>query len=562
MDTKPISKAIIKLTLIDIFPSITDLNNDTSPMNKLQIIFHGINIFYNLEELIINKKEILINQNPNQNLVNISIIRNTDILANGKFLIKQGIQWVTFAYENKNKSSNSNCVLNLIDCIKIKFSCEIQKLQNQNEGILKNPRFSYIENEKTQKYIQKTSKNEKNKSKSKFKHNKSQENFNFLNVEDCVFRKTVTNDFNNTTNKKTLNTKKNFKKYDLNSVSKVSLYQKYSKNSFGPDKPKEFFQTYRSNLNNSITNFNSSSKKKTFNKRKLLSSKNDSNFNLDKFLQSKIVEHIVPQEKNNSNKDKNKYIYKTNTLCILNKNININELINQKNDNVPNNNTIKKNCELEYSINSTSEESTANKNLLNQNNEMLTARFDDTNNENDNNLFNKLKNDFFLVYNSDYIKNIKEDLLKLEIELFFEKTVELINAYHSKLDDFNLEHDILRSNYKNNVMCYLEINKLICKFNFISKSFKAKKLDFNKDKKNVKMFQKNNLNANQNEFKLFQVLFNNKKNNEEEKKKLKSILGGILKRNKNINIDECFKNSGNSNVSEKFINKLIKKINE
>ena len=69
---------------------------------------------------------------------------------------------------------------------------------------------------------------------------------------------------------------------------------------------------------------------------------------------------------------------------------------------------------------------------------MLTARFDDNNNENDNNLFNKIKNDFSLVYSSENVKNIKEDLLKLEIELLFEKTFELINTYRSQMDDFNL----------------------------------------------------------------------------------------------------------------------------
>ena len=79
------------------------------------------------------------------------------------------------------------------------------------------------------------------------------------------------------------------------------------------------------------------------------------------------------------------------------------------------------------------------------------------------------------------------------------------------------------------------MNKLLDKLKFILKSSKAKKSILLKIKK-CKNLPKNNFNVTQNEFKLFQILFNNKKNSEEIKKKLHNIFGVILERNNNINI--------------------------
>ena len=47
--------------------------------------------------------------------------------------------------------------------------------------------------------------------------------------------------------------------------------------------------------------------------------------------------------------------------------------------------------------------------------------------------FKQLKDDFFLLYTNDYIHNIQEDLIKLELELIIEKMFELIMSYHSQL---------------------------------------------------------------------------------------------------------------------------------
>ena len=49
--------------------------------------------------------------------------------------------------------------------------------------------------------------------------------------------------------------------------------------------------------------------------------------------------------------------------------------------------------------------------------------------------YSKLKEDFILLYNDNYVKNIQEDLLKLEIELFVEKMTGLTSAYHYEINE-------------------------------------------------------------------------------------------------------------------------------
>ena len=102
MEFKNLKSSKIKLILLDIFPSLEDLKSQDK--GGLSIIFHGINIFYDLEELISQRKEVMIIPHQTQIRIIMSIIKGTDILATGQLLIKQGTQTVTFSYENKEKS--------------------------------------------------------------------------------------------------------------------------------------------------------------------------------------------------------------------------------------------------------------------------------------------------------------------------------------------------------------------------------------------------------------------------------------------------------------------------
>ena len=113
---------LIKIKLLDIFPSINELQQQ---QNDLDIIFQGLDIFYNLFELLKSKIELTINT-KNKTSIIISLIKSNNIFATCVFNIKQGEQWVTFSYENKRKKEAS-FAQSLIDCIKIKLNCEFIK---------------------------------------------------------------------------------------------------------------------------------------------------------------------------------------------------------------------------------------------------------------------------------------------------------------------------------------------------------------------------------------------------------------------------------------------------
>ena len=122
--------SIIKLTLNDIFPALEEIEKNSK--EEISIIFQGLNMFYNLKDLLLNKKAIYINKFSSKNTLLISLVQSVDILANGLLKIKSGSQWVTFSYENKKVSPQSNLALSLIDCIKININCLIIYNNTQN----------------------------------------------------------------------------------------------------------------------------------------------------------------------------------------------------------------------------------------------------------------------------------------------------------------------------------------------------------------------------------------------------------------------------------------------
>ena len=131
-NSPPISprENIIKIKLLDIFPSIKELEQQ---QNELNIIFQGLDIFYNLYDLLKNKTELTLNPGSKNSII-ISLIKSDNIFATSVFNIKQGEQWITFNYENKKKKELS-FAQSLIDCIKIRLNCEVNKV-NKNIGNL------------------------------------------------------------------------------------------------------------------------------------------------------------------------------------------------------------------------------------------------------------------------------------------------------------------------------------------------------------------------------------------------------------------------------------------
>ena len=141
----------------------------------------------------------------------------------------------------------------------------------------------------------------------------------------------------------------------------------------------------------------------------------------------------------------------------------------------------------------------------------------------------KIKDDFNLLYNENYIQNINEDLLKLEIELFIEKMSELFSCYHIQMDEKILENQIIKRDYKKNIANYLKYIKLNNKMQFMKTQQQIKKCNLkdkgiNLDKKNLE-----NVNINMNELDIFKIVFHEDDKNE----KLKKIVSIILKKNSN-----------------------------
>ena len=145
----------------------------------------------------------------------------------------------------------------------------------------------------------------------------------------------------------------------------------------------------------------------------------------------------------------------------------------------------------------------------------------------DNN-FTKLKEDFNLLYNLEYVSKINEDLLKLEVELFIEKMSELFTAYHTVMDEEILEKKLIDREYKINFGKYILYNKLKDKLELIKKKYSKEK------NKNISSGQyKENTKNNMNEIDILKIIFPDLINNENKSEKLKNILSIILKNKEN-----------------------------
>ena len=166
--------------------------------------------------------------------------------------------------------------------------------------------------------------------------------------------------------------------------------------------------------------------------------------------------------------------------------------------------------------------------LINEDKNISNNDYNEEENDLLDNNFTKLKEDFNLLYNLEYISKINEDLFKLELELFIEKMSELFSAYHTQMDKKILEHEIINREYKTNFGNYLLYNKLKDKLAFIKKKINKEKNNFNERKQ-----YNENVKTNINEINIFKIIFPNLINKEDKINKLKKILSIILKNKEN-----------------------------
>ena len=508
---------IIKIKLLDIFPSLNELMQQ---QEELDIIFQGLDIFYNLYELLETKTELTINI-KNKNSIIISLIKSSNIFATCFYTIKQGEQWITFSYENKKKKETSfaqsliDCIKIKINCdffqnkniLGNSLILNTKKLNfnynNKNNYLKQNSNYSSLTteenfrttNNKTSKiFSNKGFKNislecspkEKLTEKAKYsyikheysKNNKSNKELNTLNrlktknsnnkitVDDLNFRINKIVDANNSNEESKLNLtqnqktkKKNASNNNLDMVKysnkNINIYNKDNKlyNNFDFDISKKTKQIIKSKiLNNNafITELNLGKKPKNQNKSKNKLEKSQEN--LESLLISNSIIGSLTNRNNKGSKKELKCPGKIKTLKnsktpIITKN---NKFQNSKNISKDNhnksNNLPNPNEQYEQSSSNTDNENDINNNVSSSDESI-----------NENNGYEKLKEDFVLLYNDEYAKNIQDDLLKLEFELFIEKMVELISCYHLQIEEKRMENEIIKNDYISNAYEFKKI---------------------------------------------------------------------------------------------------------
>ena len=606
----------IKIKLLDIFPSINEL---IQKQKELDIIFQGLDIFYNLYELLENKTELTINIR-NKNSIIISLIKSNNIFATCFYTIKQGEQWITFSYENKKKKEAS-FAQSLIDCIKIKLNCEFsqnkhnnkintnlllntKKLNNNNKNnyLKQNSNYSSltteenfrITNNKMNKiFSNKGLKNislecspkEKLFEKDKYsyikfeysKNNKSNKELNTLKTFKAKMSKNKINndninlrinkiiDTNNTNEESKLNLTQNTKKKNVsnnnldilkNSNKNLNIYNKDNKlyNNFELDTNKRSKQIIKNKLLNTNTYNNE------LNIGKKLSNKNKNKNKLEKSQENieslYITNSINGALTNRNNKGSKKEIKNENTCTIKTSKT---PIITKNNKFQNQNISIDKNDKYspQYKSNDSSSNLENESDNNNKNNDDIDKTSDSDDFINVNNGYEKLKEDLILMYHDNYVKNVQEDLLKLEIELFIEKMTALISAYQFEMNQKKLINKIIEKKLKKNENEYYKLKKLYYKLKLIRKKLKQNNDNLNKNRINIKLINDKEFEINKKEINLFNLFYPLNSDTEEniitnitnKRQKLKNIMNIILSKQKNKTI------LPNNDLYDKFLEK-------
>jgi len=594
---------LIKIKLLDIFPSINELQQQ---QNDLDIIFQGLDIFYNLFELLKSKIELTINT-KNKTSIIISLIKSNNIFATCVFNIKQGEQWVTFSYENKRKKEAS-FAQSLIDCIKIKLNCEfIKNLIKNKKSKNINLNTKKINNNNIKNFYLKhnsnyssftTEENNKNHNKMKVIHSsKGLKNISIEGSPKETIKERIKYSFikyensNKNKNNKQINTlnrskiKVNFDRITcddlslrLNKLVDIDITKEESKLNLTQK------QKNKNRSNNNLNLLKNSSKNIKLNNKENKLYNNleaDSNKRNKQILRNKILDtntfncelNILKKIKTN-NKCKNKVegiqedigsLYLNNALTDEDNKRSKKEfkytanINNKKNSKTPvitkinnfldsrkNLKDTKKNISppnIYYNNNQSSsnfenEDEYNDKNInIDSNNNLSNSDV----NANENNYYEKLKEDFNLLYNDNYVKNVNEDLFKLEIELVVEKMTGLINSYNADINFKKLENRILEEKLKINANKFFKLKKLDYKLSLIKKKYKKNNIHLNQNEMDIKSINDKELQINKKEIELFNLLYPKNDDtineiNSNKKEELKKILTIILSKYKNKNI--------------------------
>jgi hypothetical protein len=183
---------------------------------------------------------------------------------------------------------------------------------------------------------------------------------------------------------------------------------------------------------------------------------------------------------------------------------------------------------------------------LNNNNEN-NNNISNNNYDIDNSKFLQLKDDFYLLYTEDYLSNVQNDTLRLELELMIDKTFEIVKNYHQEINKIKKEK---KRNFiiLNNINFFFQnLNKKNFKFNQFRENEQIKKNNLNVILKNFSVENLNCLDIQKKEFVLFKNLL--PKKILEKKTLLKEICVKIVqKHHKFFDDSSRFKNWIKNNV--------------
>ena len=583
-------KIIIRLLILEIFPSLEELNNNNS---EITISFQDKDndIIFNLNDILTSKKELELPCNYKSSSIKIIINKNDILYASGLLQLKNGEQWVTLTYENKKRQINSNLALSLMDCIKLKINC---KIISGTESI-------NISENKINNIIKKNKQilNQKKKtSQKKFDINYMTQ-CSFNNEENQIINRYIEPNINTPTtsplNVYTTINKNNFQKIELSSNNSNNLNKRKinkfkniqnltATNPFNPKKsqkiinkkseegeiigllteikPKAKNRGNKRSLDKIHLNLNSNNKKnisstgiknehsksnKIMKKRKsggiqqvnLIGKLYDNNqyiMNKNDFNKKKSSDNI---KKNSLQNSKKKFTLKnlTESNEIINNNDQLLNMVDNYNNNIDSDEII-----INHDV-----ENIQNDNIIFQNNNkenkikrnnIINLIDDEIYDEND--IFFKQLEDFKLLYSNEYLKTISNEYIKLEIELFIEKVLELVALYNNQIEEKYFEYQIEKNNYYKNIFQFIEIQKLFNKLNIMKYQFQLKKDNMKIIKSSHINNSINNLITNKKQINIFKnnLLEENQKKINYKKEIIKQIIKKLIEKEKNKNILE------------------------
>ena len=581
------NKINIKIILLDIFPSLEEVNNNNSDIATIS--FQDNNLSYNLSEFLSTKKEISLTFSQNTSKAKLTLYKNDIIYASGLLSLKNNEQWITLEYENKKAQTNSNIALSLLDCIKLKINCKIisgdvsennyvnivkknkEKLRQKLNAIKK---FNDDENIDSSIELFNTEGNMRS-NRSYEKEEKSQG----LSISTIINKNKEKKIGINLENNNKLNNKKMTKATEkLNQISLTIPSTSKNLDRIGNNKKKSDLE--KASL---FTEINSKTKNKTvkrsyenINNLNLNSKKQCKNSNSTKNMKKRKssgaqklnLEESYNKKENGKNEKMDKNIKKDKKKIRKKKSF---DKANRISRNVEDNKLMKSSDITEKELNSISKEKIKENNKLynlltenNENNEkeviishdVEEIQDDDVNAQSSFNgfnmedietdIFSKQLEDFQLLYNDEYIKTINNDYIKLEIELFIEKIIELTSFYNNKIEEKNLEYQILKNKYLNNISKFIEIQKLVDKLRIIKTKLNLKKYKLKEIEVSYLNNSINNLITNKQEVKIFNnnLIEEIQKKNTEKKVALKKIIEKLVENGKNkseLNKNERFK---------------------